>query len=173
MGTILSFEGKVPRLGEGAFVAPGATVIGDVEIGPESSVWFGSVVRGDGMPVKIGARTNIQDLSVIHVTTDVAGCTVGNEVTVGHRVILHACTIHDRVLVGMGCIVMDGAVIESEVVLAAGSVVTPRSRLPSGYLCLGAPARPLRPLRDLELQMIERGWRSYVDLSRRYRSSGY
>jgi carbonic anhydrase/acetyltransferase-like protein (isoleucine patch superfamily) len=120
------------------------------------------------MPIRVGERTNIQDLSVVHVTTDVAGCTLGDEVTVGHRVILHACTVGDRVLVGMGSIVLDLAVIESDVVLAAGSLVTPRTRLPSGYLCMGSPAKPVRPLRDAEREMIRAGHTSYADLARRY-----
>jgi carbonic anhydrase/acetyltransferase-like protein (isoleucine patch superfamily) len=120
------------------------------------------------MPIRIGRRSNVQDLSVVHVTTDVAGCTVGDEVTVGHRVILHACTVGDRVLVGMGSVVLDLAVIESDVVLAAGSLVTPRTRLASGHLYAGSPARAVRPLGDKDRAMIEQGWRAYVDLATRY-----
>jgi carbonic anhydrase/acetyltransferase-like protein (isoleucine patch superfamily) len=168
MALLLPFEGRRPKLAPDVFVAPNATVIGDVEMGAQSSVWFGSVVRGDVMPIRIGARSNIQDLSVVHVTTDLAGCTVGDEVTVGHRVILHGCTIGDRVLVGMGSIVLDLAVIESDVVLAAGSLVTPRTRLPAGHLCMGSPARPVRPLRDAEREMIQQGWRAYVELGAKY-----
>lgn len=168
MSPIVPFEDKQPSIGPGVYVAPNATVIGDVAIGEQSSVWFGSVLRGDMMPIRIGARSNIQDLSVVHVTTDVAGCTIGDEVTVGHRVILHACTVGDRVLIGMGSIVLDLAVIESDVLLAAGSLVTPRTRLPSGYLCMGSPAKPIRPLRDAEREMIRVGWQSYVELGQRY-----
>lgn len=167
-GLVLPYQGALPRIDPRAFVAQTATVIGDVTIGAESSVWFGSVVRGDMMPIRVGARTNVQDLSVVHVTTDVAGCTIGDEVTVGHRVILHACTVGDRVLVGMGSIVLDLAVIESDVVLAAGSLVTPRTRLPSGYLCMGSPAKPVRPLRDSDRAMIEQGWRAYIEAASRY-----
>jgi carbonic anhydrase/acetyltransferase-like protein (isoleucine patch superfamily) len=168
MALILPYQGKHPELHARAYVAPNATVIGDVVLGEDSSVWFGSVVRGDMMPIRIGARTNVQDLSVVHVTTDVAGCTIGDEVTVGHRVILHACTVGNRVLVGMGSIVLDQAVIEDDVVLAAGSLVTPRTRLPSGYLCVGSPAKPVRPLRDGDRAMIEQGWRAYVEAKQRY-----
>jgi carbonic anhydrase/acetyltransferase-like protein (isoleucine patch superfamily) len=168
MAMIVPYQGRWPRLASGVYVAPNATLIGDVELGPESSVWFGSVVRGDVMPIRVGARSNIQDLSVVHVTTDRAACTIGDGVTVGHRVILHGCTVGNRVLVGMGSIVLDHAVIEDEVVLGAGSLVTPRTRLPSGYLCMGSPAKPVRPLRDVERQMIEEGWRSYVDLGKTY-----
>jgi carbonic anhydrase/acetyltransferase-like protein (isoleucine patch superfamily) len=167
-GGILPFEGRVPVLAEGAYVAPGASVIGDVALGARSSVWFGAVLRGDVSPIRVGARTNIQDLVVLHGTTDLSACAIGDEVTVGHRVILHGCTVGDRVLVGMGAIVLDLAVIESDVVLAAGSLVPPRARMPSGYLCMGSPARAVRPLREAEREMIAVGWRSYVELAARY-----
>jgi carbonic anhydrase/acetyltransferase-like protein (isoleucine patch superfamily) len=166
---ILPFESHQPRIDPSAFIAESATVIGDVVIGPESSIWYGTVVRGDCMPIRIGARSNVQDVSVVHTTTDVAGCNVGDDVTVGHRVILHACTIGNRVLVGMGSVVLDLSVIEDDVLIAAGSLVTPRTRLPSGYLCRGSPAKPVRPLNDAERSMIRTGWESYVDLGRRYR----
>lgn len=169
MPLILPFQGKRPEIHPTAFIADNATVIGDTTIGEASSIWFGTVVRGDMMPIRIGRRSNVQDNSVIHVTTDVAGCTIGDEVTVGHRVILHACTIGNRVLVGMGSIVLDLAVVEDDVVIGAGALVTPRTRLPSGYLCLGSPAKPVRPLKDHEREMIRGGWTAYEELSKLYR----
>ena len=168
-GLVRAFGGVTPTLGEGAFVAETAAVIGDVALGPGSSVWYGSVLRGDVAPIRVGARSNIQDLSMVHGTTNLSSTTLGDEVTVGHRVILHGCTIGDRVLVGMGSIVLDLAVIESDVVLGAGSLVTPRSRLESGWLYLGSPAKKVRRLNDADRAMIEEGWRAYVDLSTRHR----
>lgn len=167
-GVLRPFEGTHPTLGDGVFIADTACVVGDVVLGDGASVWYGTVLRGDTMPIRVGRRSNIQDLSVVHITTDVAGTTVGDEVTVGHRVILHACTIHDRVLVGMGAIVLDEAVVESDVVIGAGSLVPPRARLTSGYLYLGSPAKRVRALRDGDRAMIEAGWRAYVDLGRRH-----
>lgn len=167
-GTLRPFESRHPALGPDVFLAEGSVVVGDVTLGARASVWYGAVLRGDTMPIRVGARSNIQDLSVVHITTDVAGTTIGDEVTVGHRVILHACTVGDRVLVGMGAIVLDEAVIEREVVLGAGSLVPPRARLESGYLYLGSPAKRIRPLRDSDFAMIEAGWRAYVDLGDRH-----
>lgn len=168
-GLVRAFEGVTPTLGDGAFVAETAAVIGDVVLGPGSSLWYGSVLRGDVAPIRIGARSNVQDLSMVHGTTGLSSTTLGEEVTVGHRVILHGCTIGDRVLVGMGSIVLDLAVIEADVVLGAGSLVTPRSRLESGWLYLGSPAKKVRRLNDADRAMIEEGWRAYVDLSTRHR----
>lgn len=168
-GLVRAFGGVTPTLGEGAFVAETAAVIGDVALGPGSSVWYGAVLRGDVAPIRIGARSNIQDVSMVHGTTNLSSTTLGDEVTVGHRVILHGCTIGDRVLVGMGSIVLDLAVIEADVVLGAGSLVTPRSRLESGWLYLGSPAKKVRRLNDADRAMIEEGWRAYVDLSTRHR----
>ena len=121
------------------------------------------------MPIRVGARSNIQDLTMVHGTTGLAASSIGDEVTVGHRVILHGCTIHDRVLVGMGAIVLDLAVIESDVVVGAGSLVTPRSRLESGWLYLGSPAKKVRRLTEADRGMIEEGWRAYAHLAVRHR----
>lgn len=167
-GLVRAFEGVTPTLGAGAFVAETAAVIGDVVLGPGSSIWYGAVLRGDVAPIRIGARSNVQDLSMVHGTTGLSSITLGEQVTVGHRVILHGCTIGDRVLVGMGSIVLDLAVIETDVVLGAGSLVTPRSRLESGWLYLGSPAKKVRRLNDADRAMIEEGWRAYVDLSTRH-----
>jgi carbonic anhydrase/acetyltransferase-like protein (isoleucine patch superfamily) len=167
-GLILPFMDKRPVIDPSAFVAEQSAVIGDVEIGPESSIWFNTTVRGDQMPIRIGARSNVQDNSVVHVTTGVGGTVIGDEVTVGHRVILHACTIGNRVLVGMGSIVLDLAVIEDDVLLAAGSLVTPRTVLPAGWLCRGSPAKPVRPLEERERAMIRQGWTAYTELVVQY-----
>lgn len=167
-GTIRAFEAHSPSVHAEAFVAEGAVVVGEVTLGAQSSVWYGAVIRGDTMPIRIGARSNVQDLSVVHITTGVSGTVIGDEVTVGHRVILHACTLEDRVLVGMGAIVLDDAFVERDVVIGAGSLVPPGARLSSGYLYLGTPARRVRPLRDKDFAMIEEGWRAYVDLSARH-----
>jgi carbonic anhydrase/acetyltransferase-like protein (isoleucine patch superfamily) len=167
-GLVLPFLGKRPIVHPSAFLAEQSAVIGDVVIGEESSIWFNTTVRADQMPIRIGARSNVQDNSVVHVTTDVAGTVIGDEVTVGHRVILHACSIGNRVLVGMGSIVLDLAVIEDDVLLAAGSLVTPRTVLPSGWLCRGSPAKPVRPLEEKERAMIRQGWIAYTELSSQY-----
>ncbi len=167
-GLILPFMDKRPVIHPSAFVAEQSAVIGDVEIGPESSIWFNTTVRADQMPIRIGARSNVQDNSVVHVTTGVDGTVIGDEVTVGHRVILHACTIGNRVLVGMGSIVLDLAVIEDDVLLAAGSLVTPRTVLPAGWLCRGSPAKPVRPLEERERAMIRQGWTAYTELVVQY-----
>lgn len=168
MALIRAFEGTRPVLGAGVFLAENATVIGDVVLGEESSVWYQTVLRGDVMPIRVGARTNLQDLTVVHVTTELAAVRIGDEVTVGHRVILHGCTIESRVLVGMGAIVLDLAVVESDVVLGAGSLVPPRMRLESGHLYMGAPAKRIRRLSDADRALIAAGWRAYVDLGRRF-----
>lgn len=167
-GVVRPYGGRAPRFGDGAFVADTASVVGDVELGEGSSVWYGAVLRGDVAPIRVGARSNVQDNSVVHATTDLSTAVIGDEVTVGHRVILHGCTVGDRVLVGMGSIVLDLAVIEHDVVLGAGSLVPPRARLASGSLYLGSPAKRVRPLRDEDRAMIEAGWRSYVELAPRH-----
>lgn len=164
-----AFGGVTPTFGDGAFVAETAAVIGDVVVGPGSSVWYGAVLRGDVAPIRIGARSNVQDLSMVHATTGLSSTTLGDEVTVGHGVILHGCTIGDRVLVGMGSIVLDLAVIETDVIVGAGSLVTSRSRLESGWLYLGSPAKKARRLTSADRAMIEEGWRAYVDLAERHR----
>lgn len=167
-GLVRAYEGRLPAFERDVFVADGASIVGDVVIGEGSSVWYGTVLRGDVMPIRVGRRTNLQDLTAVHGTTDLSSTTLGDEVTVGHRVVLHGCTVHDRVLVGMGSIVLDLAVVESDVVIGAGSLVAPRSRLESGYLYLGSPVKRIRPLRDEDRAMIETGWKSYVDLAARH-----
>ncbi len=165
---ILPFEDKRPILGRRCFVAPTGMVIGDVEIGDESSVWFGAVLRGDVYPIRIGARVNIQDNSVVHVTTGRHATTIADDVTVGHRVILHGCDVGEGALVGMGAIVMDGAVIGPRSVVAAGSVVTEGTVVPEGVVVAGVPARPRRSLSLDEQQRMGALAERYVRLANRY-----
>jgi carbonic anhydrase/acetyltransferase-like protein (isoleucine patch superfamily) len=168
------FEVQLPELGAGVYIDPDATVIGRVSIGADSSVWPACVVRGDINIISIGARTNIQDGSVLHVTHDSDyapggyALSIGDEVTVGHKAMLHACSIGNRCLIGMSSIVLDGAVIEDNVVLGAGALVSPRKQLESGYLYLGQPARRARKLTDEELDYLGYSAEHYVRLKQRY-----
>ena len=166
---MLAFGDQVPRIGDDVFVAAGAVVIGDTEIGAGSSIWFNAVVRGDVNEIRIGAGTNIQDGTIVHVTTDGHGTYIGNDVTVGHNAIIHACTIHDRSLIGMGACLLDGAVVESGAMVAAGALVTPGKTVPSGQLWAGSPARFMRDLNAAGLAEIEESASHYADLARAYR----
>lgn len=168
-GVVRPYDGVAPRFGDDVFVADTASVIGDVELGEGSSVWYGAVLRGDVAPIRIGRRTSLQDGSVVHATTGLSAAVVGDEVTVGHRVILHGCTVGDRVLVGMGAVLLDLAVVEPEVVIGAGALVPPRARLESGWLYLGSPVKKVRRLGDADRAMIESGWTSYVELAAKHR----
>lgn len=164
-----SFQGNIPKFPSSVFIAPSADVIGDVEIGAFSSIWFGSVVRGDVHYIRIGERTNIQDLSMLHVTRKTHPLVIGNDVTVGHSVTLHGCTIHDRVLIGMGAIVLDGVVVSKGSIIGAGSIVTEGTEIPSGVLAFGAPARVKRDLKEEERAFLEASARHYVELAKIYR----
>jgi carbonic anhydrase/acetyltransferase-like protein (isoleucine patch superfamily) len=144
-------------------------VIGDVEVGAESSIWFHTVVRGDVMGIRIGRRTNIQDLSLLHGTTGKFGVVVGDEVTVGHRAIIHGARIASRVLIGMGAVILDGVVIEEGVIVAAGAVVPPNTIIPPRKLVAGVPARVLRDVTDEEWEGILHSCQRYLELSREYR----
>ncbi|MEZ5386313.1 MAG: gamma carbonic anhydrase family protein [Prosthecobacter sp.] len=160
-----------PRLAEDVFVAPGAVVLGAVELGAESSVWYGAVLRGDINRIVVGAQSNVQDGSVLHVSDDFP-CVLGERVSVGHRAVVHACTVGDEVLVGMGAIIMDGAEIGARSVVAAGSLVTKGLRVPEGSLVVGSPARVVRPLSEEEQAANARLALKYVEISRRYRTLG-
>ncbi len=153
------------------FVAPGATVIGAVSLGAESSVWYGAVLRGDINRIVIGAQSNVQDLSVVHVSDDFAAV-VGERVTVGHRAIIHACTVGDEVLIGMGAIVLDGAEIGPRCIIAAGAIVTKGARIPEGSLVVGAPGRVVRALSAEEQRANAALAMKYVEVARRYREAG-
>jgi carbonic anhydrase/acetyltransferase-like protein (isoleucine patch superfamily) len=179
---IRGYGGKRPQVGKGAFLAETAAVIGDVVIGDDSSIWYGTVVRGDVMPIRIGARTSIQDNSVIHVTSGSAapisilnprlrrgwGTVIGSDCTVGHNAILHGCTVEDFCLIGMGAIVLDGARIGSGSLVGAGALVTPGTDIPPGSLVIGSPARVTRTINDKEREQITYGAKHYVELTRRY-----
>jgi carbonic anhydrase/acetyltransferase-like protein (isoleucine patch superfamily) len=171
---IRTYQSIAPTLGDNVFVDDTALVVGDVHLGEDSSIWPMTVVRGDVNKIHIGKRTNIQDNSVVHVThphTDIPdgyAVSVGDNVTVGHRVILHGCEVGDNCLVGMGSTVMDGAKLESYVLLGAGSLVSPGKVLESGYLWLGSPVRKVRPLTDDERKWIDYSAQHYVDLKNKH-----
>jgi carbonic anhydrase/acetyltransferase-like protein (isoleucine patch superfamily) len=168
---LYSHCGVRPTVAPDVYVAPSAFVIGDVHLGAGASVWFGTTIRGDVYPIRIGARTNIQDGSVVHVTGGKAKTTVGDDVTVGHMALLHGCTVGDRVLVGMGSIVLDNAVIEDECVVGAGSLVAPGARIPTRSLVMGRPAKVVRKLKDEDLAWICEAASLYCAYAKTFRSS--
>ena len=168
---ILPYKGISPQIHDSAFIAPSASIIGDVQIGEDSNIWYNCTLRGDVNDIKIGKRTNIQDGTVIHVTTDFQGTYVGDDVTVGHLAILHACTIEDFGFVGMQACVMDGAVVESHGMLAAGALLTPNKRVPSGQLWAGSPAKYMRDLTDKERAYIKWSAPHYVELGKEHKVS--
>ncbi len=147
---IYEYKGVRPQLGRDVFLAPGVIVLGDVEIGDFSNLWFYTVARGDVHKIRIGASTNIQDHCMLHVTGGRYPLTVGDGVIVGHRAVLHGCTVHDNALIGIGALVLDGAVVEEGAIVAAGAVVTPGSVIPANRLAVGIPARPTREPSDEE-----------------------
>ncbi|MBX2833512.1 MAG: gamma carbonic anhydrase family protein [Micavibrio sp.] len=165
---IYPFKNTLPCIDDSAFIAPTACVIGEVEVGAEASIWHGCTVRGDVNNITIGARTNIQDGSVIHVSSTGQGTYIGDDVTVGHMALLHACTIGDRAFIGMKACVMDDARVEAEAMVAAGALVTPGKIIPSGELWAGSPARFLRKLSDEEIKFLQFSAERYVKLSREY-----
>ncbi len=168
---LLPFEGRRPRLGADAWVAPGATLIGDVQLGDAASVWYGCVLRGDLHAIRIGARSNVQDLSVLHITAGRFPCEVGDEVTVGHRAVVHGCRVGDGALVGIGAVVLDGARIGEGALVGAGALVAPGASVPARQLALGVPAKPVRPLSDEELAQQRERTLEYVRTARRHRES--
>ncbi len=166
--TLLPYKNIMPTIGEKVFIAETARVIGDCEIGDESNIWFGCTLRGDVHEIRIGARTNIQDGSVIHTTRNVSGTYIGDEVTVGHMALLHACTVGNRAFIGMGAIILDEAVVEDEAMLAAGAMLTPGKRIPSGQLWAGRPAKYMRDLTAEELAFFKQSSENYVQLGQEY-----
>jgi carbonic anhydrase/acetyltransferase-like protein (isoleucine patch superfamily) len=167
---IKSFENLQPKIHETAFIAEDAVVIGDVEIGEQSSVWFGSVVRGDVNHIRIGARTNIQDASVIHVSSGTHPTILEDEITVGHRVTLHGCYVETGCLIGIGSIILDGVRIGRNSLVAAGSLITPNTEIPPASLVMGSPARVKRKLSGEEVENLKKFWQNYVSLSRIYQN---
>jgi carbonic anhydrase/acetyltransferase-like protein (isoleucine patch superfamily) len=176
---IRPYQGITPQLGEGVFVDPSAVVLGDVVLGDDCSVWPQAVVRGDVHRIRIGRRTSIQDGCVLHVThpgpfmPEGSPLQIGNDVTIGHQAILHGCAVGDRVLIGMGTLVMDGAVVESDVVIAAGSLVPSGKVLKSGHLYVGRPARAIRPLNEGELAFFEYSAANYARLKDSHLAEDY
>lgn len=172
MPALITYDGKTPRVAPSVFLADGSIVSGDVEIGENSSLWFGTIVRGDVDTVRIGARTNLQDQTVVHVTAGKHRTVIGDDVTAGHRAVLHGCTVNDRSLVGIGAIVMDGAVIGPEAMVGAGALVPPGMVVPPGKLVLGSPARVVRDLTPEEIAFIKRTAERYVGYAATYRRGG-
>jgi carbonic anhydrase/acetyltransferase-like protein (isoleucine patch superfamily) len=168
---VYPYQDRWPKLGERVFLAPGAMVVGDVELGDDVSIWFGAVVRGDVNRIRIGAGSNLQDGVVVHVTHETHATSIGAGVVVAHSVVLHGCTVEDGALVGIGARVLDGAVVEAGAQVGAGAVVAPGQRVPAGHLALGVPARVRRPLSDEELRTIGEIRDRYVALKERYRAA--
>ena len=159
-----SYKGLKPKVAETAFIEGSAAVIGDVEIGEHSSVWFNCVLRGDVFYIRIGHHTNIQDGTIIHVTSGEFPTIIGNHVTVGHGVILHGCQVRDHSLIGIGSIILDEAVVGEESLIAAGSLVTPGTVIPPRSLVMGSPAKVRRAMTDEEVARINENWQHYVEL---------
>ncbi len=165
---ILSFGEKTPKLADGVFIASGARLIGDLIVGQDSSIWFNTVIRADVHYIHIGDRTNIQDDSTVHVTSKVAPCVIGNDVTVGHNAIVHACTVEDLCLIGMGAIILDEAVIGKGSLVGAGALVTQGKKFPPRSLIVGSPAKAIRLLTDAEIEGLKESAQHYVDTALRY-----
>ena len=165
---IRTFKGIKPTIPDSCFIEDTAVVIGDVVLGEDCSVWFNAVIRGDVHYIRIGNRTNVQDLCMLHVTHDTHPLIIGNEVTIGHSVVLHGCTIKDRVLVGMGAIVMDGAVIGEDSVVGAGALVVEGTVVPPKSVILGSPGRVRRGVSEAELAWIKESAANYVKYARQY-----
>jgi len=159
---LLPVAGKMPQFGNDCFLAPNSTVVGDVVMGDECTVWFNAVVRGDVNSIRIGNRTNIQDGAVIHCTYQKAATTIGDEVSIGHNAIVHGCTIHNNVLIGMGSIVMDDAVVEDNCIIAAGAIVLERTRCESGWIYAGIPAKKVKQVSAEQIAGMKRTAGNYV-----------
>lgn len=165
---IKEFLGKSPQIHQTAYVVESADIIGDVHVGEESSVWFNVTIRGDVNWIKIGDRSNVQDNVCIHVMNQTGPTLIGNEVTIGHGAVVHGCTIEDRVLIGINATVLDKAVVESDVIVAAGTLVPPNKVLESGFLYMGSPAKAVRKLTEEEVASIRKYSQNYVKYSRAY-----
>lgn len=172
MALIKTINQKSPQFGSNCYLAENATVIGDVEMGDECSVWFQAVVRGDVNKIKIGNKVNIQDAAIIHCTYQRAATTIGNNVSIGHRAVVHGCTIHDNVLIGMGAMIMDNAVVESNVLIAAGAIVLENSHLESNGIYAGIPAKKVKELSPEQFKdTVERIANNYVMYSNWYKEA--
>jgi carbonic anhydrase/acetyltransferase-like protein (isoleucine patch superfamily) len=167
---VYELKGVRPTIGRDVFIAENATVIGDVHLGDEASVWFGAVLRGDYFSIRVGARSNIQDNAVVHITSGTAKTTIGDDVVVGHSAIIHGATIGNRCLIGMGSIVLDNAIVGDESLVAAGSLVAPDTVIPPRSVAMGRPARVVREVSDAELAWIKSGAANYVRYAREFRT---
>ena len=170
---IYQFKNFSPKIHETAFLAPGCMIIGDVEIGAETSVWFGTVIRGDVNHIRIGERVNIQDLSMLHVTREKFPLLIGNDVTIAHKVMLHGCILHDHAFIGMNAVVMDGAEIGEYSIVAAGSLVTQGKKIPPRSLVMGSPAKVIREINEKEENMIVQSVTNYLNYSNEYKLEGF
>ncbi|WP_375751948.1 gamma carbonic anhydrase family protein [Vibrio sp. HN007] len=174
MSSIRSYKGITPVIGDGVYVDETSVLVGDVVLGKDASIWPFVSARGDVNHIRIGERSNVQDGSVLHVThknkqnPDGYPLIIGNEVTIGHKVMLHGCTIKDRVLIGMSSTVLDGAIIEEDVMIGAGSLVPPNKVLESGYLYVGSPVKQARPLKEQELAFLKKSANNYVETKNDY-----
>lgn len=173
MPLIVPHQGVTPRIARDAFIAETAVIIGDVGIGPGASIWYGCVLRGDANSIRVGARTNIQDGTVIHVNSDREGAVatktvIGDDVTVGHMALIHACTLEDKSFVGMKACIMDGVVVEGGAMVAAGALVTPGKRVKRGEVWAGSPAKLMRPVSEKEASYLAHAAEHYVELAQTY-----
>ena len=165
---VLPYAGKRPKIGKGAYVSDNVTLVGDVEIGEDASIWFGTVLRGDVHSIRIGARANIQDNCVVHVTAGTQPVTIAEEVTIGHGVIAHGCSIGRGALIGMGSRVLDGAVVGEQALVGAGALVPEGMRVPARTLVVGVPARVKRALTPDEVVRLGQSWKNYVQYKNAY-----
>ncbi len=170
MGPVYALDGVVPTIAPDVFIAPNAAVIGDVVVGAESGIWFSCLVRGDMNIIRIGARTNLQDGTIVHVDSGGLATHIGDDVTIGHGSIIHACTLQNRAFVGNGAIVLDGAVIEEDGFLGAGAVLTPGKVIRRNELWAGVPAKLLRVMSDEERRRYDRNSETYRQLAARFRA---
>jgi carbonic anhydrase/acetyltransferase-like protein (isoleucine patch superfamily) len=169
-GPVFTLDGVAPTIHETAWIAPTAAVIGDVVVGEGASIWFHCVLRGDGNPIRVGARTNIQDGTIVHIAANRFPCLIGDDVSVGHKAIVHACTLENRAFVGMGAIVLDGAVIEEGGMLAAGALLPPGKRIGRDELWAGTPAKLMRVMSAEERARWDRNAPHYAALAQRFRA---
>lgn len=170
---IYNFRGVSPRIHPSVFMTPSSEIIGDVEIGENASIWFNVVIRGDVHWIKIGHSTNIQDGSILHVTHKTAPLTIGNNVTIGHSVTLHGCTVNDFVLVGMRAVILDNAVIGEQSIIGAGALVTSKTIIPPRSMVLGSPAKVVRELKEEEIQFLSQSAENYKKYVHYYQEGGW